>query len=334
MMNFSLSISRDMRMPIATMALIMAAACWGAGMILSKLGLDYFPPLFLLIVELSASCAVLWGVILLRGEQVHLRWSKLAHGWSGMLEPGLSHILGMFGLALTSASNASLIGATEPIAAMVVAWVVLREGLSRRALPWIGAALVGTLLVSSAGGAGGASFTGDLLTMLATLAAAGYVVASSRSVAHLSPLLLAALQQTTALGFTVVIWLFTRSPAEGAMIAAIPASAWVWVIVSGLVQYTLAFWLYLLALRTISAARAASFLMLVPVFGVAGAVMFLREVFTLMQFLGGLLVMLALAFAHREDIPAESPAQQGIHPPFDPAGAAVGAPRLPERVVT
>ena len=80
---------------------------------------------------------------------------------------------------------------------------------------------------------------------------------------------------------------------------AVPLRTWVWAITTGVIQYACAFLCYLNAIQEIPATQAASFLMLIPVFGVAGACLFLGEQPSLMQFIGGILILVALTGVYR-----------------------------------
>jgi len=51
-------------------ALVLAAACWGFGAVMTKYALDQVPPLTLLVVQLVVSVVVLWiAVAPYRGRQ-------------------------------------------------------------------------------------------------------------------------------------------------------------------------------------------------------------------------------------------------------------------------
>jgi drug/metabolite transporter (DMT)-like permease len=78
-------------------------------------------------------------------------------------------------------------------------------------------------------------------------------------------------------------------------LSALNISVWILAIASGIVQYALAFWFYLIALREITAGTAALFLTLIPVFGVGGAYLFLHEQLTLWQWLGAILIVTAVS---------------------------------------
>jgi drug/metabolite transporter (DMT)-like permease len=67
-------------------------------------------------------------------------------------------------------------------------------------------------------------------------------------------------------------------------------------IISGVVQYALAFWLYIVGLKGIPAGMAGLFLTTTPVFGVIGGIAFLGEQITLLQVSGIGCVMLGLCW--------------------------------------
>jgi drug/metabolite transporter (DMT)-like permease len=60
---------------------------------------------------------------------------------------------------------------------------------------------------------------------------------------------------------------------------------------AGILNYALPFWLYLTALTRMPVARAATYLTLIPVFGVLGAVLVLGERVTWLDLVGGVLVV-------------------------------------------
>ena len=65
-------------------------------------------------------------------------------------------------------------------------------------------------------------------------------------------------------------------------------------IFSGLIQYALAFWLYIIGLKGIAPGLAGMFLTTTPIFGVLGGMMFLGESITPSQLLGMVLVIFSL----------------------------------------
>jgi drug/metabolite transporter (DMT)-like permease len=100
----------------------------------------------------------------------------------------------------------------------------------------------------------------------------------------------------TVLSFNVLSW-FNSSYAVDAI--GIPLPFWALAIGSGIMQYGLAFWLYLTALQNVSTGQAAFFVALIPVFGVASAVLLLGEQPSGAQWLGAGLVIGMSYWANR-----------------------------------
>jgi drug/metabolite transporter (DMT)-like permease len=100
----------------------------------------------------------------------------------GALVPGLAFLFGDLGLARTSASNGSLLLAAEPLLSVLLALVVLRERLTGRAAAALVVGLAGGALVAfqPGGSAGSDVLLGNVLVLLAVLAAAVFLVATRR----------------------------------------------------------------------------------------------------------------------------------------------------------
>lgn len=283
-------------------AAVLSAACWGSATVMSKGLLDLLPPLTLLVVQLLASIVFLWVAVLLLRLRVRLDRPTRRASLSGLLEPGLSYAFGIAGLALTTASSASLIGTTEPLFIMLLAWLLLRERVAGEVVGLAVVAGFGIALVvlphTSSGGGG--TLLGDTLVVLGTVFAALYVIATRKLVMTLDPLPLSALQQSVGLLWT--LGLLALALAVGAVrlgLDDIPPSVLLLAALSGIVQYALAFWLYLFALRRLPANVAAFYLALIPVFGIAAAAVFLGEALSPMQWLGTALIVVPVALMSR-----------------------------------
>lgn len=142
------------------------------------------------------------------------------------------------------------------------------------------------VLVSLSTGNGTGSQAGDALVVASVAAAALYVVVGSRQVTAVRPLPAALSQQAWALGFVAVRHvalsgraLWPQLGLDGLLLAAL----------SGVVNYALPFWLYLSALTRMPVARAATYLTLIPVFGVLGSVALLGERIGWLDILGSTL---------------------------------------------
>jgi len=274
--------------------LVGATACWGIGTVISKHALATVEPFHLLVAQLLTSTVFLFAII--GFQRLRITWDTQLRRLAalGILNPGLAYALGLLGLKSISASMSVLIWAVEPVLILLLAWVVLRERVSAGLRLAFVTALFGVLLVVYQVGAGGAA-VGVLLTFAAVGACALYTVAARGLLVDDASLPVAAVQQAAALCFAVILLAATEfiSP-SGSAVTDVPATTWLWAIVSGLLYYGVAFWLYLAGLKQLTASVAGSFLPLVPVFGVTGA-LFVGEQLSGRQWIGAAIVLAAVA---------------------------------------
>ncbi len=279
------------------------AFCWGVGMTFSKLALAEISAPTLLIIQLVVSVSFLQTICYLKERKLFISWKSLKLGMAGILEPAFAHMAGTLGLSLTTVSNASLIGSTEVILTILFAALFLGEKLTPTKLllalvSFSGVLfLIGEKLHNSARG----SFTGDLLVLLATVIAVGYVILSKVQITTASPLEMTVSQQLVGLIVTLIcLGIFSLvNPNHNIDFTGIRLQFWLLAIGSGIMQYALAFLFYLTALKTVPVSQAAFYVALVPVFGVSSAILLLGEHPSVTQWIGGGLVLVSSYGANR-----------------------------------
>lgn len=280
------------------LSLVLAAASWGVGTVVSKQALDEFAPVALLVVQLTVSVLFLSTLSIRTPGPTATGRGRRRAILLGLLNPGLSYALALVGLSTIAASTSVLIWASEPALIVLLALIVLRERLTPRLWSAIAMALAGVLLVVYAGGISG-SPVGVLLTLGAVLACAVYTILARIWAVDDAALSITLDQQTAALVFALVLAAVLLLADPGQLVGAtalgdISTRAWLAAIISGLLYYALAFWFYLSALRHVEASIAGSFLTLVPVFGVAAA-MVTGERLDIRQWVGAALVVGSVA---------------------------------------
>lgn len=128
----------------------------------------------LLLVQLAASVTVLVAMSL-PSAPWRIRSPTFATAAAlGLLEPGLTYSFALVGLSLTTAGNASIIAASEPLMIVLANWLVFRRVPSRALLFCTGGAVLGILLVSGQAWSGGkgSDVVGVLLIVVSTSFAA------------------------------------------------------------------------------------------------------------------------------------------------------------------
>ena len=272
-------------LPSPTAALLTAAGLWGVAVTGTKYALGGFDPVTLLSVELMAGAGVLWAALVIRGYRPPGSWWLPA--LLGLLEPALAYLGDTFGLSLTSAVHGAVINGLESGLVVVLAAVLLRETITRPAIVAVVAALAGLAVLAGAG-EGHSTAAGDLLVAGGVLSASLYTIAAKRFDDGSDALSLTAWQFTAA---TLVSLLVTTARwTAGA--GTVPAAPRFWLIAAlvGAAGFGASFLLFNTVIVQVDAGRAAIVLNLIPVFGVASAVIFLREGVTSRDALGAVLI--------------------------------------------
>ena len=284
--------------------LTLAAASWGVGTVVSKRAVEEIPPFTLLPIQLAASLVVM--AALMRATGAPLRGSPPILARLGVLNPGIAYALGLAGLTWISASLSVLLWALEPLLILLLAGLFLREGITGR--------LVGLSVVAAAGmvlilfnPASGGQWPGVVLTLLGVGACAAYTIIARRFVAtsdSTAQVVLA--QQVYALGFAIVVVVLVAALGGQVSPSSLSPIGLASAVASGALYYAGAYWFYLTALRRVPASLAASSFYLIPIFGVAAGAVFLGDRLESVQWIG--VVIVAVAVSLIVSRPGQAPA--------------------------
>lgn len=294
-----------------------ASACWGAAVIAAKAALDQgLTPLSLVVVQVFSSLLLFTpALIILRAKISKARGTRRilarpAVMISGAMEYALTAGLFAFGVAWTTAGNAALINAAEPVFIAVMAVMFLREPLSGRLLIVLACVTAGLLLVMSQDlSATGIPGIGDIIVLASALSGASYAVMSRRLVSHIDPLPLAWAQQAWGLATLLVLAAIAKWFHSGLVSFVLTDIDWrslSLAVASGLLANAAAVWLHLHALRRMPASSFAVFLGTIPVFTLIGASILLNEPISLPQLIGGgLIIAAAIGASRRRCLPTK-----------------------------
>lgn len=276
------------------LALILAAASWGIGTVVSKRATTEIPPLTLLLIQLAASLVVLGLFMRWRRLPFRDRSSSPVLGRLGLLNPGLAYALSLLGLVHITASLSVLLWALEPVLILFLAGWVLRERVTLLLVALSLVAVTGMLLVIGRPDGSG-SLLGILLTVAGVACCAIYTVGTRRwlGVADSTSQVLVA-QQAHALALACLLVGVAWLVGGAALPAAVSRAGWVSAVASGVLYYGVAYWLYLTGLRHVPASVAAVSFYLIPVFGVAAGFILLGERLGPTQWLGVGIVFVAI----------------------------------------
>jgi drug/metabolite transporter (DMT)-like permease len=267
---------------LALMALI-----WGVNVIVIKAALDIIPPLGFNALRFPLASVVLLIATWFLGHRMPARrywWPLTAYGLLGNTLYQLGFIVG---LGLTRAGNAALLMAANPVLTAAISHWRGHERVGGRG--WLGltlsAAGVTLVVVGSEAEVGfGATATGDLLILGATVCWALYAVGSTSLVRELGSTVMTA--WTTALGAVPIAVMGLPSLAHLHWSAVTPA-AWGAVLYASLAAIVAGYLLWARGIKYLGSTRVAQYSNVTPVFAFLAAWPLLGETPTVWQVVGG-----------------------------------------------
>jgi len=276
--------------------LVLLAALWGASFLFMRLGAHEFGAVPLAAVRVGLASLMLLPLLASRAQLGELRthWRGLL--LVGVLNSAVPFALFSFAALSITAGLSSIVNATTPLWTAVVAFVWLRQGLTRwRALGLvIGFAGVAFLAWDKASFKPGADHAGLWAVLACALATLCYGIAANatkRLLSGVPPLVVA-----------------TGSQAAAALLLALPA-AWLWpATLPGAVAWgavaalaalctALAYLLYFRLMSRVGPTNAVSVTFLIPLFAMLWGALFLQEAVTAQMVAGGAIVLVGIALA-------------------------------------
>ncbi|MDQ0813632.1 drug/metabolite transporter (DMT)-like permease [Streptomyces sp. B3I7] len=297
----------------AVCAVVTAALLWSSSYAVTKRVLEDVGPLSAGALRFTVAALVLAVVIRLgrtRPARPDARQRRRLH-LSGFLGITVYFVLENVGVDMSTASDASLIVATYPLMTMLLELLTPRARMPWTRVTGVLLATVGAFLVVRNGAetGGGSRWVGDVLLLLGGLAWAGYNILGKRASAGQNALSVTYYQTLAgAAGFLLASLLEARDwHLPDATASALVVHLAVACSVGG-------FLLYNYGLRRMPSSVAVNILNLVPVFGVAGAVVLNGESIHLAQAAGGVVIIAGVALGMVERggrTPAEREATVG-----------------------
>jgi drug/metabolite transporter (DMT)-like permease len=257
-----------MSRPVTYLLLVLAALLGGASYVASKVVVSFIPPFAAAAMRFWLAALVLVPIAVARerqlGEQLRRNWPMFVclgvvgvAGFNGLLFNGLRS---------SSAINAALIMATNPLVTMILASLLLHEPLRRQQRVGGVTSLLGVLLVINDGRPAGLSnlilSAGDGLLVGANLCWALYCVLTRRHISGSSSL------TTTTAVFVVgaaALTLAACTAAQPVGWSSIPGKAYVALGYLALCGSAIVYLLWNVGFNSVGVARTSMFFNLVPV---------------------------------------------------------------------
>lgn len=287
--------------------LLLTILFWGVNFSVVKFAVNSIPPLLFTALRFMIASSAMYVVARSLGNGLKFQRRHLPYLIGlGLLGNTAYQLFFVFGLANTTADNASLILATVPAWVALVGTLMGTERVEPRG--WLGVGLslagIGLIILGSNREAefafGGPSLLGDGLIMLATLCWSGYTLLSRPIMRHYPS---TAVTSFSTLMGTIPLLLLSTPLMFSLEWAAVPGVAWLALTASGLLGIGLAYVFWNYGVSQLGSARTSLYSNLVPPIALLTAWLWLGETMTWPQWLGGLLALIGVVLARRFTYP-------------------------------
>jgi drug/metabolite transporter (DMT)-like permease len=275
----------------ASLCLIIATFLWGSSYIALKHAINVYDPVLVIFLRMLTTLLIslcLWRYVI-RFEFKPGDWKYLI-GMS-LAEPCFYYLFEGHALEYTSASQAGVIVSCLPIIVAILAFLILKEYISKAIVVGftlcIGGSILLTLLSPSTEQAPN-PLLGNFLELMAMVCAAFYTVSVKHLVARYSPLTLIAIQGFSGSLFFAPFLFFIELPSENQH----DLSALLSILYLGSCVTLGGYGMYNYAISKVSVLTAAAYSNLIPIFALILSAILLGEVLTLWQW-----VSIAVVFA-------------------------------------
>jgi len=279
-------------------ALSATVVFWGLSFTSSKVVLNSgLPPLTLALIRFILASIFLFPVLKLREPGIKIpRKNLLPLIISGFLGVTLYFFFENTGIKLTTASNAALIIAAIPVFTILAEYLLYRQSVKLFRMGGVLLSIAGVYLLIGNPGAGDINaqrIYGNLLMLGACLSWVAYIQFSRR----LHPVF-SGLSLTTFQSFFGTLFLLPLALAEHRSWVMVEPKVWLNILYLGIFCSAVCYFLYLYALARVDSIVVSSYINIIPVVGAVGGVVLLGEKLTLVQVIGGTIVILGVVIVN------------------------------------
>jgi len=272
-------------------SIIIVMLIWGSAFTVTKVAVDEVPPFLMAFLRNLVGSILLLALCIGRKKKMTGR-NRLPYFEIFLLGlTGVATFYALFNISLvyTTAVAGALIQGFMPVAVAVPAVLFLKEKLSNKTIVSIMLSVVGVVLIGFIGTDADAKNAplGNALMLLSVFSWAAYTIILKRLHPD-DPVMITAL--STAIG-TLLLLPVVGIELWDRPLPMITFKGWLAILYLGAFPSAVAFALYAIALKRLSAAQIGNFMNLDPVIGAIIAIVFLGDKMTAWQIAGAVLVL-------------------------------------------
>lgn len=277
--------------------MVIATIFWAGAFIAGKLGINNFTPVVLTYLRVGLATLIIFPFMKKRNKD---DWKLDKKEYPLVLTLGLVgmtgyHLLFFKALEFTTASNASVINAFNPIITSILSIIILKESLSFKQIFLVILAFIGVFLTITEWNVLKVLSTGmnkgDLIMLVAATCWAIYSIIVKKGMKRLKPLKL------TTYTFVACIIILTPFFLREVIIynaLDVPAKSYLAIIYMSIFPTVGGYTIQQYSINEIGPSTTALFINLVPIFSIFMAVIFLNESFYKLNFISIFMVILSV----------------------------------------
>ncbi len=278
--------------PLLYALLLLMIVGWAANYIAGKIALESIPAVLLYGFRISMAAALMVPVYL---------WDRRRHAptWTlrdlplmvaiGVFGVSLNQFLFVVGLSRTSVAHTAIFANLSPFLVLLLASASGLEKLTPRKIVGVVVALGGVILLrlADAGPQGKATFWGDFITFLGSVAFAIFTVLGKPTAKRMGSI---AVNTVAYIGGALLLAPLTIWQAAHFPLASVPRQAWLSVFYMALGPSVICYLIYYYALAHMDASRLSAFNYLLPVLATLLGVWTLGESITVWTIVAGTVI--------------------------------------------
>jgi O-acetylserine/cysteine efflux transporter len=278
--------------------LFLATVLWGSDYLFAKIALREVSPVNFAAIRTLIATGAMFPIFLRREKDWRVKRRHLLYLFGlALLGTFINRVFWSKGIALTTASNASLLSTTSPVFVLLISFFLFRTAVSWRAALGILVSFVGISLVIQGDwkewAKGGGNVWGDLLMLLASVTWAFFTVLAKFLMKDHSSLKVTA--YIMLIGSILFLPFLPNEKAGGW--SGVSLLGWVSVLYVAFTGNFLAYFFWMRGIQNIGPMRTILYSYLTPITAILFAIPFLGETLTTGQIWGALIVFAGIFLA-------------------------------------
>lgn len=282
-----------MKEKIEKYMMLLATVFWSGAFIAGKFSISEFPVFSLVFFRFLIATIVIFAIMIRVEEDLKITKKDLKMflllGTIGMIG---YHVFFFLSLKYTTATNSSLIGATNPIVTTVLAWMFLKEKISYKNLIGIIVSLFGVILITTNGDMSllfSLKFnSGDILMIIAVVCWAIYGVLSKLALEVYSPIKITGYAFLTCVIILIPFVIFEK---PWVYLPNTTINGWISVFYMAIFPSVFGYLIQQMSIKKIGPTKTSLYINLVPVFSMILAFLILGEYISFIKIVAAIFII-------------------------------------------